>query len=129
MIIVYDITKYSSFHNIQRWIEEIRRYTTSSVILALVGNKSDLIEERQVQEAEVNSMKEVIPEILFSIETSAKENTNIDALFYNLAKELKDRTDSAPVDADEQRIRLSDGKGIKIGRCTGMCSSTSSSNS
>lgn len=70
---------------------------------------------------EVNAMREVIPEILFSIETSAKENTNIDLLFYNLAKELKDRTDTAPEDGDEARIKLADGKGIKIRRCTGMC--------
>jgi Ras-related protein Rab-43 len=121
VIIVYDITKRSSFLNLQRWIEEVRRYTTSTVILTLVGNKSDLADERQVQEHEVTAMKEVIPEILFSIETSAKENTNIDQIFYNIAKELKDRTDSAPVEEDERRIKLGDGKGIKVGRCAGMC--------
>lgn len=45
---VYDITKRSSFLSIQRWIEEVRRYTTSDVILILIGNKCDLEDEREV---------------------------------------------------------------------------------
>nr|XP_024218749.1 ras-related protein Rab-43 [Halyomorpha halys] len=37
VIIVYDITKRSSFLNLQRWIEEVRRYTASNVLLILIG--------------------------------------------------------------------------------------------
>lgn len=100
----------------------IFRYTTSNVILALVGNKSDLVDERQVEDSEVNSMKDIIPEIMFCIETSAKENTNIEKLFYNIAKELKDRTDMSQVDEEaNQNIRLSDGKSIKNSKCTNFC--------
>lgn len=47
---VYDITKRSTFLSIQRWIEEVRRYTTSDVILILIGNKCDLEDEREVSE-------------------------------------------------------------------------------
>lgn len=36
-VLVYDITKRSSFLSLQRWIEEVRRYTASNVILVLVG--------------------------------------------------------------------------------------------
>lgn len=91
VIIVYDITKRQSYVNLQRWIDEVRRYTASNVILALVGNKCDLDGERQVEQAEVAAMCEAIPEIMFSIETSAKDNTNIENVFQNLAKELKVR--------------------------------------
>lgn len=59
------------------------------MILALVGNKCDLEGERQVETSEVSAMCEFIPEIMFSIETSAKDNTNIENIFHNLAKELK----------------------------------------
>lgn len=89
VIIVYDITKRQSYVNLQRWIDEVRRYTASNVILALVGNKCDLESDRQVDPAEVATMCESIPEIMFSIETSAKDNTNIENVFQNLAKELK----------------------------------------
>lgn len=35
--LVYDITKRATFLNLQRWIEEVRRYTGSNVLLVLVG--------------------------------------------------------------------------------------------
>lgn len=45
---MYDITKRASFISIHRWIEEVRRYTTSNVIVIIIGNKCDLESERQV---------------------------------------------------------------------------------
>jgi GTPase SAR1 family protein len=89
LFLVYDITKRSSFLSIQRWIEEVRRYTASSVILALVGNKSDMDGLREVEFSEAESMCEYIPEVLFVMETSAKENKNIEDIFIGLATELK----------------------------------------
>lgn len=37
IILVYDITKRSTFLSLQRWVEEVRRYTSSHVLLVLVG--------------------------------------------------------------------------------------------
>ena len=39
IFLVYDITKRSTFLNLQRWIEEVRRYTGSNVLLILVGKR------------------------------------------------------------------------------------------
>lgn len=76
--------------------------------------------------SEVTSMKDMIPEIMFNIETSAKENTNIEKLFFNIAKELKDRTDSSQVDENsDQNIRLGDGKSVKMSKCTNYCNGQS----
>lgn len=86
---VYDITKRSSFLNLQRWIEEVRRYTASSVILILIGNKCDMESLREVEFSEAEAMCEFVPEILFVMETSAKENTNVEEAFMCLANELK----------------------------------------
>lgn len=47
-LIVYDITKRASFLGIQKWIEEVRRYTASNVMLVLIGNKCDLESDREV---------------------------------------------------------------------------------
>lgn len=41
---------------------------------------------------EAEAMCEFIPEILFVMETSAKDNTNIENLFYSIATELKVNT-------------------------------------
>lgn len=48
-------------------------------------------EEREVEFSEAEAMCEFIPEILFVMETSAKENTNIEDAFICLAAELKVR--------------------------------------
>lgn len=52
---VYDITKRSSFLSIQRWIEEVRRYTASNVLLILIGNKCDLESAREVSDYQSKS--------------------------------------------------------------------------
>lgn len=66
----------------------MRRYTGSNVLLILVGNKCDLESEREVEFSEAEAMCQFVPEILFVMETSAKENKNIEDAFVCLAAEL-----------------------------------------
>lgn len=47
-VIVFDVTSRESFENTGRWIEEVRQERGEDVILALVGNKTDLAEKRRV---------------------------------------------------------------------------------
>lgn len=86
---MYDITKRSTFLSLQKWIEEVRRYTSSNVIVSLIGNKCDLIEQREVEPDEPKSFCRYVPEIMFVMETSAKDNTNVEDTFRSLATELK----------------------------------------
>ncbi|XP_059610046.1 ras-related protein Rab-43 [Phlebotomus argentipes] len=122
VIIVYDITKRSSFLNLQRWIEEVRRYTASSVILVLIGNKCDMESLREVEFSEAEAMCEFVPEILFVMETSAKENTNVEEAFMCLANELKRRHDSITADGEEAGIVL--GKSKPLNQCSSSCNLT-----
>lgn len=66
----------------------MRNYTANNVVCALVGNKCDLPEEREVSTEEAEEVCSLIPEILFQIETSAKENTNVENAFARIAEEL-----------------------------------------
>lgn len=88
VIIVYDITKRPTFLSLQKWINEVRNYTANNVVCALVGNKCDLTAEREVSTEEAEEVCNLIPEILFQIETSAKENTNVENAFARIAEEL-----------------------------------------
>lgn len=88
---MYDITRRSSFLSVPRWIEEIRRYAGSAALVALVGNKSDLKVRREVEFAEVEAVSQFMPEVLFVLEASAKDNNNIEDAFMYLAAELKVR--------------------------------------
>lgn len=42
MLLVYDITRRSSFDNLDRWLAEVRDHADERVVIMLVGNKSDL---------------------------------------------------------------------------------------
>lgn len=124
-IIVFDITKRESFVNLQKWIEEVRRYTASNVILILIGNKCDLEKERAVEIDEVQQMCQYIPEILFVFETSAKENRNIDDVFITLATELKRRVENTKLqshDDDDDAIKLGQSKPLQT--CSNGCKMT-----
>ncbi|XP_012272084.1 ras-related protein Rab-43 [Orussus abietinus] len=120
VILVYDITKRPTFLNLQRWIEEVRRYTSSHVILVLVGNKCDLEGYREVEKGEAGAVRECVPEVLHVIETSAKENTNIDEVFYCLASELKKRHENRQIKSSEDDIVML-GSGRELSSCS-VCS-------
>lgn len=47
-LLVYDITKLSSFANVEKWIAELRQNGAENMTLMLVGNKLDLAKGREV---------------------------------------------------------------------------------
>ncbi|CAN1747574.1 Ras-related protein RABF1, partial [Linum perenne] len=74
-VIVYDITSPESFKKAQYWVKELQKHGSPDIVLALVGNKADLHENREdgIDYAEKNGM--------FFIEASAKTSDNISQLF------------------------------------------------
>lgn len=89
IILVYDITKRSSFLSMYKWMEEVRRYAGDAVLMAIIGNKADLETMREVEFAEAEALCENTSEVIFVLEASAKSNTNIEEAFVFLATELK----------------------------------------
>lgn len=85
-VIVYDVTNRPSFLNIQRWVEEVRAERGADVIIVLVGNKTDLVDKRQVSIEEGDAKAREL-NVMF-IETSAKAGFNIKALFRKIAAAL-----------------------------------------
>lgn len=55
---VYDITNYDSFRNIKKWMKEIKDYSETNVLLVLIGNKSDLKDQREVRYEEAQKFAE-----------------------------------------------------------------------
>lgn len=51
-LLVYDITRRDSFLNVDRWISELRTNGDPDVTIILIGNKSDLDQDRQVPREE-----------------------------------------------------------------------------
>lgn len=89
-MIAYDITRPSTFNSVAHWIKEVELYGAANIVLALIGNKCDLEEERQVQFAEACNLAEERG-ILAALETSAKESQNVEEAFMMMARELMSR--------------------------------------
>lgn len=85
VFLVFDLTKKESFQNIPRWHQDIKHHL-GEVPGYLIGNKSDLEDERQISEDEI--LKLVHDLNLQDIRTSALTGDNIDQAFFNLGKLL-----------------------------------------
>ncbi|KAL2906093.1 Ras-related protein RABH1e, partial [Bienertia sinuspersici] len=85
-VIVYDVSNRQSFLSTTKWIEEVRTERGSDVIIVLVGNKTDLVDKRQVSIEEGDS-KAREAGVIF-LETSAKAGFNIKPLFRKIASSL-----------------------------------------
>lgn len=47
-LLVYDISKHSTYESVGRWLKELRDHADSNIVIMLVGNKSDLRHLRAV---------------------------------------------------------------------------------
>jgi Ras-related protein Rab-1A len=89
IIIVYDVTNKDSFDNVKQWMQEIEKFASENVNKLLVGNKSDLEEQRKVtyDEGVELSKKFDIP----FLEVSAKNALNVEDTFITMASEIQAR--------------------------------------
>jgi Ras-related protein Rab-1A len=89
-ILVYDITNRESFESVENWVSAIENANGSSLVsMLLVGNKNDLPAPRQVTRAQAKALGNRLK--AHCIETSAKDSSNVDITFLNLAKKLVSR--------------------------------------
>lgn len=78
-LLVFDISKRESYDNAVRWLKELRDHADENIVIMLVGNKRDLRTSRQVETDEAMAFSE--ENLLFYIETSALDATNVDLAF------------------------------------------------
>lgn len=104
---MYDITKKETFDNLPKWIKEINDQAEQDCVLAVVGNKCDLNQLRQVEldKAKQFAEKNRLP----FMETSALDATNVEKAFSTLLIEIYKKkrpavggTSSGPATAHEQ---------------------------
>jgi len=82
-LMIFDLTNSASFEHLPQWIEEVRANVKSEIPLLLVGNKSDLTNERLVSIEEINNFTRDFN--LYYMETSAKTGEGVGDCFYILA--------------------------------------------
>ena len=87
-LVVFDITKASTFRSVDRWVSQLREYAGSEVVIVLVGNKSDLKSLRAVSKEEALEKAAALGSIDY-IETSALNNSHISETFNLLVNSTK----------------------------------------
>ena len=84
--IVYDITRKESFENVTKWAEQLKSTADKNLTIIIVGNKTDLEDQRQVTSEEgqnkANSLESAF------IETSAASGSNLDKAFEMMINEV-----------------------------------------
>ncbi|KHN18294.1 Ras-related protein RABA5d [Glycine soja] len=78
-LIVYDISRRTTFDSVGRWLDELKTHCDKTVAMMLVGNKCDLENIRAVNIDEGKSLAEA--EGLFFMETSVLDSTNVKTAF------------------------------------------------
>ncbi|ELP93872.1 rab11, putative [Entamoeba invadens IP1] len=96
-LVVYDITKKSSFESVERWLNELHENADRKVLQMIIGNKSDLNQTREVTTEEGKKLAE--DNKAFFFETSALDGNNVEDAFMTLLKKIYD--ESAKVVVDE----------------------------
>lgn len=99
--IVYDITESETFEHIKVWLEEISKYAKENVLKILIGNKSDLDQQRAVKYEQGQELADRygIP----FIETSAKADVCINKLFEQAASNYIDKLENTNVSAIDDK--------------------------
>jgi len=105
--VVYDISNHTSFEDIQIWIDDCIKQTAKSVLLLLVGNKSDLDNKREVSYQEGEAFAKSHNMIFF--EVSAKTGENIKDIFEKSVKQISKNIDNNVYDLEN------DSCGIRVG--------------
>lgn len=104
-LIVYDISRRTTFDSVSRWLEELNTHCDTAVARILVGNKCDLEDIRDVSVEEGKSVAE--SEGLFFIETSALDSTNVKVAFEIAIKEIYNNISRKLLNSDSYKAELS----------------------
>lgn len=86
VLLVFSLTDHLSFEALGKWYDQVMKYCHPKARLIVVGNKADLIAEKAVTDAEIQSFVE--SRGLEYLESSAKINKNIKEAFYTITKEI-----------------------------------------
>ena len=108
ILLLYDITNIQTFESVKQWVTQIREEATQNVIVYLVGNKSDMEEEREVQKEKGEQLAE---ELGFPFtESSAKNGINVNETFEDLAERIDKLYGNKPQKPVKNKLYKAKGK-------------------
>ena len=104
VLIVYDISKKTSFDNVYNWIQDCRNQSPKTILMILIGNKNDLDEKREVNYEEGKEFADKYNMLFY--ETSAKTGDNIEKVFFDSACEIIQNMENGFYDLDDEQCGI-----------------------
>ena len=120
ILLIFDITSRESFKELENWLGEVERNASPQILKILIGNKCDLVEEREISkdEGEAFAMRNGMQ----YIETSAKINTNVNEAFEALSKIMVEYYSKKSSAINENKtIKMNKGTDITIPKKKKCC--------
>ncbi|BFU22495.1 Rab family GTPase [Entamoeba histolytica HM-1:IMSS-B] len=105
-VIVYDITSKTSFEHIRGWYKDLKD-AVPDVAVAVVGNKSDINDQRVINEDEIKRLNEELKIEVYA-EVSAKTGENVKKVFLDLLKFMKPKERSEVTCIEHHQIQEKD---------------------
>ena len=112
-LVVYDITRKVTFNSVDKWIADLRASADKKVNIILIGNKSDLENNREVTKDEGLEKSKALG-VAF-METSASNGDNIDKAFDVMIKQVYNIYSSDLKSQDELAGSAEGGQDISLG--------------
>ena len=85
-LVVFDLTQPKTLKRAMEWIEELHKNADPNIVIALLGNKCDLEEERNISYNEANRFAE--EKGLYYFECSAKTGQNVRDIFITVMEKI-----------------------------------------
>jgi len=73
-LVVYDLTSEQSFYSLQRWVKELQQYGPPNIVIAIAGNKCDLVDAREVETKTGKDYAESIDAMFAEVSALTSEN-------------------------------------------------------
>lgn len=128
-IVVYDITKESSYRSAKEWVKELKKHGVSDAVIALAGNKCDCEDLREVTSNDAKAYADSIHAVF--VETSALVAVNIPELFTSIAHKLPLSAEEKDKNRDSNTVNMSNRGSVtpRAACCSGSTAANNSSTS
>ncbi|OWK05111.1 RAB25 [Cervus elaphus hippelaphus] len=73
-LLVFDLTKHQTYAVVERWLKELYDHAEATIVVMLVGNKSDLSQSREVPTEEARMFAEIFAKVSRQKQNNTRTN-------------------------------------------------------
>ena len=97
IIVVYDVSDRESFTNLNYWLREAKKNSDDDVVVAILGNKSDLEkDEWQVSTDEAKALADKEGYIFGEVSAKLEDDNKVDSIFGEIIRKILNQNKKNP---------------------------------